>query len=375
MKKMLFEPNLEGHRLEYIHHIYMGMVTHKDDTFIIVVPKSFETKKSLYYWPKTNNVCFKYLEKNIDTSKNDSLLRKSLTLSRILRKYVKNEDVQSVFLLCLMEYVPFLALFLPSRVRISGIIYTIYLYRWKDSPLKTKIKDIIKYQVLRFSKGVSGIYILNDASAAAKLNRLYHTDKFMYITDPFNAIDYKPTSIRESLHANDNDVVFLHFGGLSHRKGTLEILEAISLLPSEKRSRMVFVFAGKIYNAIHNTFYKLKDRLPQDVRIIVFDQFCPNTLLADLCVSSDFILMPYKSTSQSSGLLGYAASYGVPVIGPSSGLVGKLIRRNHLGTPLPSITPEAISNAMCTLTPYSIRSDYKEKLSVSCFINSIFEQF
>ena len=52
--------------------------------------------------------------------------------------------------------------------------------------------------------------------------------------------------------------------------------------------------------------------------------------------------MPYQITKLSSGVLGYAAVFRKPVIGPSDGLIGNLIRENGLGKCLPFISKDYI---------------------------------
>lgn len=50
-------------------------------------------------------------------------------------------------------------------------------------------------------------------------------------------------------------------------------------------------------------------------------------------------------TNLSSGVLGYAALFNKPVIGPSDGLIGMLIKGNNLGITLESINTQSITNA------------------------------
>ena len=46
---------------------------------------------------------------------------------------------------------------------------------------------------------------------------------------------------------------------------------------------------------------------------------------------ADYILIPYKNTAQSSGVISYASQFCVPVIGPAEGLLGNLIRKFDMG--------------------------------------------
>ena len=48
MKYMIFETCLTGHRLEYIHHIYMGAVDRKDEYYSFILPEQFQDIKKYY---------------------------------------------------------------------------------------------------------------------------------------------------------------------------------------------------------------------------------------------------------------------------------------------------------------------------------------
>ena len=65
MKKMLFETMLSGHRMEYIHHLYMEMLNHTDDQFEIVVAEDFNKRKSDYEWPSSENISFDFIPQDV----------------------------------------------------------------------------------------------------------------------------------------------------------------------------------------------------------------------------------------------------------------------------------------------------------------------
>ena len=374
MKRMLFEYDLKGHRLEYIHHIYMEMLNHMDDEFVIVVPKDFENKRELYSWPHSPNISFRIIDDSI-IKDHLGLLSNAAHYSKALRKYALEEKVDSVFLISLMAFIPALVFFIPSRIRVSGIIYRIYLYEWKITTRLNRVKNVLKYLCIRYAPCLKTVFILNDSSAVSKLNHLYHTDKFKYLTDPFNVIDYHPKSIREELGARKGDMVFLHFGGLDQRKGTLEILKAIQILSSDILAKSVFVFAGKIYDSIFNDFNVLISSEPSNARIKVYNGYCSNEFIFNLCYSCDYILIPYHNSSQSSGLLGYSAFFMKPVIGPSDGLIGKLIRKNHLGIRLENAKYETIARSISCAKYQEIRSNYINKISIPEFSELIFRNW
>ena len=190
--------------------------------------------------------------------------------------------------------------------------------------------------------------------------------------DPYNKITYEGNNLRDNFHISDSDIVFLHFGAMTNRKGTLEILDAISLLSEEERKSKVFIFAGKIGNPIYEKFYEKVNILKNTCRIIIEEGFCSNELLVDLCVTSDCILCPYKNTNLSSGVLAYAATYKKQVIGPSDGLIGKIIRKYNLGTRLSEISAVAIKHAICNVKRYEIKTNYEKYIKVEDFVNTIY---
>jgi len=373
MKRMLFETILKGHRLEYIHHIYMAMLKHPEDNLIVVVPEEFKQVKGLYTWPESNNIHFRFISKDALYSDKAGLIKQSFRQTRLLRHYVKQETVESVFLISLMDYICALPFLISPKVYVSGIIYSIYLYLWKTSSFARRLQDVCKYVIMSLTPCLKTVFILNDEISASRFNKLYHTTKFKYIADPYNILNYSPQCIRKELGANERCLIYFHFGGLSKRKGTLDILQAITLLSDETISRSIFVFAGRVYDDIRQDFYQLKKSLPSSAHIIVYDKFCSNELLADLCVSSDFILIPYHETNRSSGLLGYAACYGTPVIGPSDGLMGSLIKQYHLGIALSQVTPEEIANVIEEAKPYKLETDYIKRIQVDGFVSTILD--
>jgi hypothetical protein len=56
MKKILiFDVEVSGHHLEYLHHIY-SLATQSKDTYIFCLPKEFNNVKSQFEWKKCDNI-------------------------------------------------------------------------------------------------------------------------------------------------------------------------------------------------------------------------------------------------------------------------------------------------------------------------------
>ena len=376
MKKILFETVLSGHRMEYIHHLYMEMLNHTDDQFEIVVAEEFNKRKSDYEWPTSENISFDFIPQDVaDDANGGNMYVQSWKKSKLLRRYVKKYNPESVFLITLMKLIPFLPFLISSKHKIVSIVYKIYLYEWKNYSPHRRIIEILKYKLITKSKCLNTVFILNDEASARYLNGLYKTTKFQYLVDPFNEIDYKPHDIRDELNIPKGNRLYIHFGGLQQRKGTMEIVKALSLLSEEDKKNITVVFAGKVYKDIREQFYRELDKVKNSCQILVFDNYCSVEFLADLCYSCDQILVPYQVMAQSSGLLGYAAQFKKPVLGPRDGLIGKLIKKYNLGFTIPSVKASSIAEGMMRRESFSPDNRYIEKIKVEKFKQQIFEHF
>lgn len=372
MRILIFEPLLIGHHLEYLHHLYLGAVNKTNDTFVIAVPKKeWEEKKKNYIWPNSDNIEWLYL--NDDECKyanQGNLIAQSLRLSRFIRRIAIHENVQSVFLIKLASVIPFLPLILPHNISISGIIYKIYL-RSNRTGIR-KWLDVMRYKIMAHHCNMGKVFILNDPHSTEKLNRLYFTDRFVTLADPVPDIEaLKLTDLRKDFGITKDSYVFLHFGAMEERKGTLQILEAVSLISENKLKNMHFIFAGCVGDGIKEQFYSSVNKLKsRGVNIIVIDKFCSYETINSLCMTSDCILIPYLFTDLSSGALGYASVHKKPVIGPASGLIGELIHDNNMGTTLNNITPMTLSQAIAEFRKHAISCKYAQMNSTESFINS-----
>ena len=369
-KTLIFDTTLSGHHLEYMHHLYVGAMDRHDEQFIFAVPgEEYARISSNFEWPEAKNVTMHFLTPQEISKVRDAkgIIANGWESSKLAAKVVKETDCTDILLIMLATFIPFLPWIIKKGVKISGIIYRIYLYNPK-SGIRGWL-DRLRYRQMARSKSVKTVFILNDEKGAKELNRIYDTDKFRRLTDPVPAINAENYhSLRNELSIPDDDTVFLHFGAMDDRKGTLEILDAIAGLPKEKLEHKTFIFAGKVNKGIREKFYQLKkDAEENGARIIVNDDFCAFDYLFNLCVTADCILAPYKLTDLSSGVMGYASMFSTPVIGPAKGLLGNLIRDNALGETIPEITPTQISEKIIGFVPCTISDEYAKKNTIDRF--------
>jgi len=375
MKTIIFDTAVMGHHLEYIHHLYDSARRKIDERFLIVVPERFLDLKSRFEWVNAPNIEFAFLtDEEVKKCSSKGYFQSAFHKSRILRKYVLGFHADNVFLITLVHFLPFLPLMLPADTRISGIIYRIFVYEWKNLPFFKKIKDVLETFIMVHSDKIKFLFLLNDNSAVCYYNKVYKTDKFRFLPDPIVTSLYTPKNIRHKYNIGNDKKVFFHFGVMNHRKGSLMILEAIELLSVEELKGMAFIFAGKIDKDIHDEFYLKYDELLYKATIIIIEGFCSYELLTDLCYSSDCVLTPYSNSSFSSGVLGYAASLNKPVIGPENGLLGKLIKRNCLGLTLVDMTPYFLANQLKNIDLYRKRNkNYVVQSTIKLFSSTVFK--
>lgn len=377
MKILVCDTSITGHHLEYLHHLFQMAVNHPEHDYVFVVPKSFLHIKNKMEWEMSSNVVFDYVEDNqIPNSGNDvfSLLLFSLKICLLIRRYSQKHKAKFVFSNSIMNYVPFAILFLRN-VRISGIVYKIFIHNYSQMSLRQKIMNKSKYAVMSWSGVFSKILLLNDYESAQILNQLFHTQKFMGLPDPFVPLPLDDIEdFRKRNNIPSEKKIFVHFGGLTERKGTIDILESLNLLSESELEDFYFVFAGKVYDSIREKFYDLVEKNRKRVGIYVKDEFCEFSFLASICHSCDAIICPYHETDLSSGMLGYASQFGKPVIAPKKGLIGKLVKESGLGYLMNEVSEQELvkgyrmisSGKVCNPT-----QSYCKKNSVERFISKV----
>ena len=368
MRYLIFDSKIDGHHLEYIHHLYDKARSMMNDDFIFYLNNKFNEVKEIMEWEDAPNVKFEYLSYEEQMkSDNANLLIAAWHQSWIVRRIANREKIDKIWLIMFIHLMPFLPIILSNKIKIMGVLYRIYLYD------KDKMKGVrlwlekLRYHIFVNNKSVDRILILNDQYAVDKLNQLYNTKKFCFLPDPVPNIDMtKVKDVRSELGIKPSDKVFLHFGGLDPRKGTLEILDAITLMTEEELACKVFIFAGRVFESMHDEFYEKYEVLKNKARILVFDEFCSYDFLNNLCYSCDCILIPYKNPNQSSGVIGYASLFQKPVIGPSQGLLGRLIKEYKLGMTIDFISDYDLKHAVMAEI-VNINNNYILKNSISSF--------
>ena len=367
---MVFHPTLDGFVIEWVHHLCTYKPSNVELYFCM--PEGYENTIKQCGTDKINYVVIPQSDTEyINTGSN---LFCSYKRARLVARMAKQYDIDEILILVYLSVLPFILYFLPSKTSISGIVHSIYLYKWNGMSLKEKLFNILTYKSLAVCRKSKSVFMLNDECSSCYLNRKFKSQKFKLLPDPFKENSTKRTDLRAKLGIEPHESIYLHFGGLTYRKGTYKILEAIYCLTPEESRGKCFVFAGRISKALRDNFYSLYNQLKEHHHIILIDEFCEEEFLHDLCYTSDFILIPYDYTSVSSGVIGFAAYYGKPVIGPAAGLQGKLIRRFRLGMRLPHNNVAELKSAICKIPVYHIKSEYVKRMEICNFTQVIYSK-
>lgn len=374
-KILVFDEKITGHHLEYLNHIYLKALQNKETEFIFAVPEQFQIDKSKLLWPEAENIKFRFLTS--DELVHDSgkgILYVAWHGSRLIRKILLEVKPDSLFLIFMIRYMPFLPFFVPHGISVSGIIYRIYLYTWPLSSIPRKFVDIVLNYLYSHASCFHKIFILNDKASSHYLNKLWRTTRYAYLVDPYsgNAESFCKPGIRH------DKLTFLHFGVLLRRKGTIEILHALKKLSENEQKRLYIIFAGFVRDEIKSEFYRLTGELKEKIDMEIHDEFVPYEKLEEYCTISDYLLMPYSQTAQSSGVITFAAKYSIPIIGPGKGLLGKLIRKYGLGISLNDTGRESLCRTFqqCLKNkPFKIHTNYLSEITIERFQEQIFSAF
>jgi hypothetical protein len=371
--KIIFLAQTSGHHLEYFNHLYNYIGENKkQEEYVFVVPEEFHNLKDKFVWEYYENISFHYIDEIDLKGHVKNKLKKAFYLSRLLKKTMKELNSKDVFLIDLMTFLPFLPFFLSNKNKVSGIIYHIYLYKWKESSMLSKIQDVLKYLLFAKFSCFSNIFILNDSAAFRRLNTLYKTNKFKYLVDPIVIIkSSRMKNLRSHLSIKNEDQIILHFGAMTETKGTLDLLNFVEKVSKKELKNMVFVFAGVVKSDIKKEFYKRIEELNGKCRIVVFDDFLDFDFTASLFCSSDVVFCPYQRIYQSSGVIGYSVQFNKPVIVPNQGLLGKLVRNNKIGITYEKFESQIILDALSKSKKYRISNNYLKHHTIDEFSSAI----
>lgn len=372
---VIFDTELKGHHLEYVHHLWTFIAENNlASEYYFVLPESeWRTLSPLKNWLNSDKINLRLLkDSELQIHYRLPIFKRCRKESTLISNIIKEiGNVSEVVFINLPVVMPVLPFIIGNHIKISGIVYTIDLYA--NYRGFRGIKERLVLRLYAKNKKFKNVFLLNSAKSVEIYNKKYKTDSFKHLVDPVPLVDF--TNLKD-LHLkyglNNENNVFLHFGAMQKRKGTLILLDAIKLI--NDKSKNAFIFAGKISKDIKEEFYIKVNRLKEEgYKIFIHDEFVDFNDLYNLCYTCDCILAPYLDTACSSGVIGYGAVFNKPIIGSSNGLLGELIKDNDLGQTI-DIDKYQLSNAINEFSKFErVRTSYSlntiDKFNQTILIN------
>lgn len=354
---LVYNEMLNGHMLEYFHHLYEGAIDHPEKKFYFAYPESEEEMLSKLEWPQSDNIEF-YRVSDAVLLKNNNYISKIIVRNKLLRDTCKSLSPDRVILNNVIAFMPFLPFF-KSIKHVSGIIYGIYLYDWRGMGIIKRFYTICNYLLFSRSRSFDNVFIQGDKASAHFLNKLYKTDVFKYICDPVVLIKSESQiDVREKYKIPKDKKIVLHAGVMSSRKGTFQLLHAIELAPKDILDQYAFIFVGKVLDSAKENFYSIVEKEKLRATTVVIDEFVDFDFLGAMFKQCDLVLAPYLLTNQTSGIVGYSAEYNKPIVVNNTGLLMKIVRKYGLGYILPHSSSEDIVDLLASITKEQINGEY-----------------
>lgn len=353
MNILFFDIDITGHHSEYISHIVDYLITTKtDDNYYFIVHPSFEEKFPAIINNSLKNNSIRFIKTtSVEIEKLDAVnrIKRSKNHFKLMNYYSLKYDVEVSYLLHMNVFQIALGLY-KVPYKIKGILFM----QFTNMRIRS-IRDYYYYLRRYFpmllcirNKNLDSVFLLNDRESANVLNTKFGKNNiFKYLADPIPFVESeKDFDIRAFYKIQENKKIFFHFGSLSERKGTLDILDAVYFL-KDNQNNATIILAGKATDEFAEI---LSERITQvqnttGIQLIWDNSFLANDRVVALFNQCDVVLIPYKNAEASSGVLGHAISSYKKVIGPSNGLIGKMIREFVLGVSIEDITPEKLANA------------------------------
>ena len=363
IKTLIFDTDTTGHHIEYLHHLYLGAAQHPENTYVFAVGDDIFDKSKEFSWKPAANIEFIHLKEIVGEG---AAIVNAYRRFKQLKSVVKQVRPDKVFLVSLMNFMPFLR-FLSRKTKVSGIIYSIYLYDWKSFSATAKIINCLKYRLLK-SRRFERLFVLNDSAATNVMNRVWKTDKYRFLTDPYIPCKVdRDYDLRKELGIANDKTMVLHLGALTERKGSLDVVKMIENTPVCDRDRYCVVFAGRLNDDIKEEFMRRLENIGDSMQVITRFGFLSYDFMGKLVSVADKVVLPYHIVNASSGIIGYCAQFEIPVFVPAKGLIFKLVRRHRIGYGL-----EDFNTLNDLQGDFDKRCNYCEKHTVGFFINDIF---
>ncbi|MBV9331088.1 MAG: glycosyltransferase [Alphaproteobacteria bacterium] len=357
---MIFEPEANGHQLEWLLHlVHQALALGNRKTTFVVAPEIFRDVADAIGSGASERVAVLPLtESEARSCRSPRLAISGFSRWWIARRYARRIDASVVHFLALDHLTLPLALGLGAGQReISGTLFRPSVhYRLLAAyapSLSEKIRDLRKailYPMMLRNPSLGAVHSLDPFFARYARGTYRHGDKVLHLADPSHPkVMSSPDDRRLANAIPAERSMFLLFGYLTERKGTVALLDALAELPAESVSKLAVMLAGRIDANLRSTVVQkvawLRQRRPA-LWIGVEDRRIGDGELEALIDRADVLLAPYQRFVGSSGVLMWSARAGKPILTQDFGMMGELVREQRLGMAVNTMDRQAIADAI-----------------------------
>jgi glycosyltransferase involved in cell wall biosynthesis len=338
---LIFEPDAEGHSLEWLQHL-IDHAGEEADLFVLVPAKIRDALANAMPAAAKSRVhllALSSLEVRL-------CLRRPLPIAAfarwwVMRRYLFRTNADSGFFLMIdLQSLPFALGFGLGGRRVSGILFRPSVHYGAIGPYapsraerrRDRRKDLL-YRRMLANPAVERVLSLDPFFPAYASEHYPRGDKVAALPDPAHP-PVEPGLPAIGDFPPIGRIGFLLFGYIAERKGPLVVLEALALLPPTIARRVAVLFAGRVDPALRDKMTQHRRALSAshpDLWLRIDDRRLGSSELSGLVDRSDVVLAPYQRFVGSSGVLLWAARAGRPVLAQAFGLIGKLTRDHRLG--------------------------------------------
>ena len=152
--------------------------------------------------------------------------------------------------------------------------------------------------------------------------------------------------------------VLLFFGFIRDYKGLDILLEAIAILKSQLRFKLVI--AGEFYSN-EDKYLELIDKLDLKDWVSLHSDFIPQDEVKYYFSACDVVVLPYKSATQS-GIVQIANNFNKPMISTNVGGLGEVIKNGESGYLVEKENPQQLADAILKYYNENKEAEFSENI-------------
>jgi glycosyltransferase involved in cell wall biosynthesis len=355
---LILEPDAEGHAQEWLQHLVEFVAADATAAAISVLAPpalcaALSRSMPVVADGRIRFIALKPRELRLCTHRSLSIA--AFARWWTMRRYLARTGADSGFFLSLDLLCLPLALGLRATGKpIAGVLFrpsvhyrTLGKYQPSSAERMRDLRKDLLYRLTLRNPCVRAVLSLDPFFPAHAESHYNHGIKVRALPEPPIMVQSDGDAAPAIDFAPPGRVGLLLFGYLTERKGPLEVLDALRLLPTHISKRTALLLAGRIDPAIQSA---IKERCAALARerpelwVGIEDRWLSRAELEVLVARSDVVLAPYQRFVGSSGVLLWAARAGRPVLAQEFGLVGRLTRDHRLGAVADSSDPARLAH-------------------------------